>query len=1000
MKLNFLKFSALLVVIFFVSFTVSGQTITGIVTDEDGENLPGVSVVLKGTTSGVTTDVNGKYSINVIGNESILIYSFVGYKPVEEPVGNRSVIDISMGADDQLLDEVIVVGYGTQKKKDLTGSVASANLEAFKEAPNTSVLQSLQGSLPGVQIGQTTTAGAEPSISVRGQNTLSGNTNPLIIVDGIMYRGRITDLNPSDIKSIDVLKDPSSKAIYGAQAANGVVLITTIKGKSAKKPTVSYSTFYSTQSPSQDARLLNREEILQKVRDVEYRNAYLAPDFTQPNPDWDFSNSELLPLLRNGIDNNTNFDWWGESTSPGYIANHVLNFGGGSESTTYFISGGRTDQRGFIQGDRFARTTARMNIQTDITNWLSIGVNSFGSFSDFSGVSPDMNTLARTSPLVNSRDENGDFIINHLGDNILNPFLTSAADDRDLANNISANAFLVIKVPQIEGLSYRLNYGNNYRWSKQSNSNIYGAGLSGSAFKNNSSVSDVMLDNILTFDRRFNTNHNINITAVAGFNTIDAESVSARGENFSNLGLSYNSLEQAVLQFVSSSAYSEANVYQMGRVNYGFKDRYLLTATLRRDGYSGFAKNNKFGLFPSLGLGWVISEESFMKSSYVDYLKFRASYGQNGNQTGRYSSLARLSAGESSRYVFGDGGQTSIGQSVASLSNNDLTWETTTGINLGIDFNILKKLSGSLDYYNTQTTDLLYSLRLPQLTGFSGITTNIGEIRNNGFEAILNYKALQKESFSWDITANFSANNNRIESLLGIDADNDGVEDDLVASNLFIGRSIGTIFDYQVDGIYQIGDDIPQGYFPGTYRIVDQNGDGVITPLDDRTVLGRAEPAYRFGIQNTVAYKGFTLRLFINSVQGGKNAYLQANHPFGVAGTTGTAQNQNWYNNFDYWSSVNPTGKYPQPWQIAQIRPVAYFSRNFIRLQDISLAYNFSPELTKKAGMQNLKLFVSGKNLLTFTNWDGWDPETGQGIGNNQGFPVMRGYTLGLDVSF
>jgi TonB-linked SusC/RagA family outer membrane protein len=438
----------------------------------------------------------------------------------------------------------------------------------------------------------------------------------------------------------------------------------------------------------------------------------------------------------------------------------------------------------------------------------------------------------------------------------------------------------------------------------------------------------------------------------------------------------------------------------MGRVNYGFKDRYLLTATLRRDGYSGFAKNNKFGLFPSLGLGWVVSDEPFFKKTGIDYLKFRASYGQNGNQTSRYSSLARLSAGEGSRYVFGDGGQTSIGQSVASLANNDLTWETTTGTNIGIDFNLLKRISGSLDYYNTRTNDLLYNLALPQLTGFSNITTNLGEIRNTGFEAIVNYNAIKKNSFRWDITANFSTNNNRIESLLGIDDDGDGIEDDLVASGLFIGRSIGTIFDFQTDGIYQIGDDIPAGFFPGTYRIVDQNNDGVINPLDDRVFLGQTEPAYRFGIQNTIAYKGFTMRLFIHSVQGAKNRYRQANHPFGVAGTTGTAQNSNWFNNFDYWSSVNPDGQYPQPWQIAQVRPVAYFSRNFVRLQDISLAYDFTPALIKKVGMQNLKLFVSGKNLMTITQWDGWDPETGQGIGNNQGFPLMKGFTAGLDVSF
>ncbi len=512
-----------------------------------------------------------------------------------------------------------------------------------------------------------------------------------------------------------------------------------------------------------------------------------------------------------------------------------------------------------------------------------------------------------------------------------------------------------------------------------------------------------MLDNIITYDKKINQDHSLKVTLVSGYNTVDYEATRASGSDIPNLGLSYNSLEQAIIQEISSDAWSESSIYQMGRVNYNFRNKYLLTGTVRRDGFSGFARNKKFGIFPSIGAGWVVSEESFFKVPVIEYLKIRGSYGVNGNQTGRYTSLARISAEESSKYVFGDGSSTSIGQSVSSLPNNDLGWETTAGFNLGLDFAILNnRIRGNVEYYTTKTTDLLWNKVLPTMTGFNQIKTNLGEIANQGLEFAIQTTPIKTSVFSWDLDVNFSTNKNKIVKLLGEDLNGDGKEDDLVSSNLFIGESIGTIYDYEVNGIYQLTDVIPAGYGLGRYRIVDQNpGDTyAISVEEDRKILGRKEPAYMFGIQNTFAYKNFTLRIFVNSIQGGKDGYLKANNPDGMPGTTGTAQNQNWFNFYDYWSVSNPNAKYPVSWIPTAIGGSAYYSRSFVRLQDVSLAYNLKSVTVKQIGLKGLKVFVSGKNLLTFTKWDGWDPETGQGIGNNQGYPVMKSLSAGIEVSF
>ena len=978
------------------------QTLKGKIIDENQQVLPGVNVVEKGTTNGTSTDANGAFSINLSGKESILVVSFVGYTPQEIPVNNRTSLNITMKTDNRLLNEVVVVGYGTQKKKDLTGSIASANLEAFRESPNVSILQSLKGSLPGLTISQTNRPGQEASINIRGTSTLNGNTSPLIIVDGLIYSGRLSDINPSDVASVDVLKDPSSKAVYGSQAANGVVLVTTKTGRTAQKPTITYSGSYAASSPTVDARLLNRAEFLDKVRNIEYKNAFTqASGYKEVNPAWTFANSDFLPPNIFGANTTNDFDWFGALTQPSLLNNHSIGISGGSDKTSYFLSAGYTGEKGFIVNDNYKRYTLRLNLDTEVTKWLTIGANTSAAFTDFSGDAPSVDNIVTTSPLINPMDDNGNYIINPLGDFNTNPFLTITNDNYEVQSRLVGNFYSIFKIPGLPGFSYRVNFGNNLKYFKTYSSSIYGAGRTGEASKNDATQYEQTLDNIFNYTKSFGK-HNINATAVYGYNTAKFNRTTATGTGFSDLTLSYNNLALATIQKISSEAWDESLLYQMGSIAYNYGSKYLLKATVRRDGFSGFSENNKTGIFPSVGFGWVVSEEKFFKVPLIDFLKIRGSYGENGNKVARYSSLARVVADDASKYVFGDGGSTSLGQSVSTLANKDLRWERTKGINIGADFAILgNRIDGNVEYYNSTTNDLLWSKVLPQTSGFASVLTNIGELNNTGFEFMLHGVPLKTNDLKWDLTINFSRNKNKIVKLLGEDLNQDGKEDDLIASGLFIGKPIGTIYNYEVQGVYGLNDTKLAGFDPGSYNVKDQDGDGKITPEKDRVILGQREAAYTVGVQNTLSYRQFTFRVFISSIQGGKNGYLSANHLDGYNGTKGNASNSNAFNFAQYWSPNNPDAKYANPWVGTPVPSArAYFQRNFTRVQDVSLSYNVDSKLLKKVNAQNMKVFISAKNPLTLTDWEGWDPETGQGVSSFQPFPVMKSYSFGLELSF
>lgn len=989
-------------------------SVSGTVTDASTkEPMPGANILVKGTFVGTITDGNGKYSINIPEKNAVLAFSFVGYVTKEVPYTGTSIIDVAIEPQVTGLDEVVVVGYGTMKKSDLTGSVTRANIESFRESPNVSLTQSLQGIVPGLNVGQVTTAGQDASISIRGRTTISGTTSPLIVLDGVIYRGNLIDISSSDIESIDVLKDASSTAIYGSQASNGILIITSKKGVDLGKPVVSYSGSFSFQLPSYAVKLGNTEDYINKIKTMYLNTAYLPPDYIEENPSFNVSTYLADKNAVDGYAAGVDTDWWKLLTrANGYIQDNTLSIRGKSGLSNYFFSISDLDQVNILINDKYKRYSVRLNLENDITKWMKLGVQSFITASDYSGASPSMSDVQNLPPCVAVYDANNQ-LIQYPYKGVVNPLLQVQQDNLDKRLNIFGNFYADVTIPFIKGLNYRANFSQNLITSRQYNFNKTALNFQGSGSKNYSNEYDWTFDNILSYKRTFN-DHSLDATLVYGIEHREGEGANATAQIFLNDALSYNGLEagQADQRLLSSSAWDENSLYTMGRLHYGYKNKYLVTGTIRRDGFSGFGANNKVGYFPSFALGWVVSEEAFLKNkfSWLNQLKLRLSYGTNGNRTvGRYATLAKLSS--AARYLYGDGAPAVLAQWVSALANSDLKWERTTTSNLGIDYSLFdNRLSGSIESYIGNTSDILYNIDIPVVNGFGSIATNIGKMRNTGIEFSINGNPIRKKDFRWDVSFNFSLNRNKVVSINGTDVNGDGIEDNIISSDpgnsVFMGKPYGVWYDYDIYGMWQISDlgNIPTGFTFGTYKIRDISGpngipDGSWTAAYDRTIVCYKDPSYRFSLLNSFKYQNFEFKFFINSVQGGKDYYKTI-----AAGNWANIDNlkQNNSPNWDWWTPENPDAKYRRIGDYS--KPVGesvqpYSSRSFVRLQDLSLSYQFKPQFLNKLGIRDLKLYVSGKNLKTWTKWEGWDPETGASLLAG-GYPVMKSYSIGINVEF
>ena len=1013
-----LKYILLLIGMIYYFPTYGQETIevSGVVIDAESEMpLPGVSIVVQNSNQGTTTDFDGNYSINVDPDET-LVFSYVGFETVEIPVMGRTDIDVSLETDQNALEEVVVVGYGTRKKSDLTGAVASADLETFREQGNTSIVQSLQGTVAGLNVGASTEAGEGLNISIRGNNTLGAgaNTSPLIVVDGIIYRGSLNDLNPDDVESIDVLKDASSTAIYGSQASNGVVIVTTRSGQGTGKPTFNFSSRYSIREDANRLEYGTGEDYLEQWRAFDWELAYPQSPTYDPNYD---PVDRLDPNERLGLENGTNVDWQDLLTQQGFLVNHNLSIAGNSEDITYFVSGSYLDEAGIIRGDDYSKITGRVNLEMKLNNWLKIGTNSFVTTADHSG--RELNRSGYTfAPFVAPYDENGNIIVQPTSRGI-SPLLAANDLDEDKRLHLNSTLYTIIDVPWMEGLSYRMNYNNSYRTRRHNQFLYENVEVPSQGRKDFFLQNDWTLDNIVSYDTEINDVHSINATLVYGREERFIESTEAFGTDFSSELLGFNNLTLADLEFIESAAEDESSIYQMARLNYGYDDKYFVTGTVRRDGFSGFGAENKFAIFPSVALAWTISEENFFENinETVSNFRLRASYGESGKRgLNRYTTLARVAQNDA--YIFGDGGGTVPGQEQTSIASPNLKWETTTGINIGLDFGLLKnRITGNIEYYNNDTEDIIVNIQIPSVNGFTNTNVNLGKVHNSGLEFSINSTNVILNDFSWSSMVNFATNENEVVSVLGKDDNEDGIEDDIIETDgaqigqgqygFFIGESLGTIYHFQIDPdnpIYQIGDDIPGGYEAGYYRLVDQNGDGTITSADDKVILGKQEPAYRFSILNSFKYKNFGLDVFINSIQGGKNGYLGTDNYWNVSQWDfgGRGQVTGLYPQvIDYWTPANPDSEGPTIRYGGESKPaeaILLRDRSFIRLQNVNLSYTLNPELVERIGINNLTFNVSGNNLVTWTDWKGLDPETNSGISRDR--PVLRSYTMGVNFSF
>ncbi|MDR7130905.1 TonB-linked SusC/RagA family outer membrane protein [Algoriphagus sp. 4150] len=966
---------------------VKGKVTTG----DDPMGLPGVNVLLKGTAIGAVTDIDGNYSINVPDDGGVLVFSMIGFESIEEEIGNRSEINLVMREDIAGLEEVVVVGYGTQVRRNITGSISSADLSGSND--DVTVTEAMVG-IPGVQFNETGRPGQVGNILIRGQNSLSGSNSPLIVLDGIIFGGNLNDINPRDVQAMEILKDASSTAIYGSRAANGVILITSKSG-TTETPSISLNTYTGVSEWASELKLLSPDRYLQRRLDWR-RQSGLEAD---PNSIENYISSTEAENYRNGNSINP----WKEISQQGRSSAIDLNISGRTKATNYFLSASVSDDKGLIHNDNQKRNTFRVNITSTIKPWLQIGTNTMFSHRDLSGVSASVRDAYRMSPLGTMYYDDGSPTQFPVPDEQAagNPMRTTLlSDNEEISENLFSNFFAKIDAPFLEGLSYRVNFSPSYQWSHEYNFVHQDKNVSfnnTSASKLNERQYNWVLENILTYTKSIGKDHNFDLTLLLGRNHMEAETTLAAGEQFNVDVLGFNNLGLGEIQRINSSAYAVDMVSYMARLNYQFKNRYLLTLTARKDGSSVFSVNNKYATFPSGSLAWIVTDEGFMGNvNFLDMLKLRASYGAVGNQA--IEPYQSLTLSSTQRYVFGDGGGSSLGVVTSTLGNDDLTWETTKTANFAVDFELFqRRIAGTIEYYNSNTENLLVRRNIPIMNGYTSILTNVGEVNNRGIELSLSTDNIRKEQFNWSTDFTFSHNKNEIVHLFKTDLNGDGREDDNIANSWFIGKPINSYYDYAFDGIYQEGDeDIPAGSQAGFVRVKDLNGDGVITP-DDRTVVGSGNiPKYQFGLRNNFTYNNFSLSIFINAMQGWIAPFNLIN-PL-VPGRSLNQLDAGW------WTPENQSTDRPSLTYSNPLQTNWYMSRDFVRLRDVTFSYEFNRTMLDKLKLSGLKVYVTGKNLATITDWLGTDPENGGSYTSEQGsdnlYPMPKTFLVGLNVSF
>lgn len=964
-----------------------GYSVSGVVKDERGSPMPGVSVQVQGTQNGVMTDVDGRYQIAFNESNAVLVFSFIGYESISLSVDGRTTLDVAMVPSVTSLDEVVVIGYGTARRDDLTGSISSIRTKDLPNFPRTNIGQALQGLAAGVHVQQNSgQPGAGMQIRIRGTNSIQGSNEPLWIIDG--FPGDQVFLNPADIESIEILKDASATAIYGSRGANGVVIVTTKQGREG--PTrVDVSSSYSVQHVAKKLDLMNGREY------AELFNIYTAAEAGTP-----YFTQEQINGFGKGV------DWQDLIFRAAPVHDHSFNISGGNSRTRVAVGGSVLDQTGIIQNSDYRRLVMRGKINHDITDNIEVSFNAILNRIDQQTIN-EQNVIAWTlsaPPTVGPYLDNGSYrLLNTVypfsPDDLGNPIAYfNEVTNKRYANNVMANMGLTIR--PIEGLSIRVSgnvsnidaRGDNYTSVNMPQQNS-------SASISVSNNLHFNFDNVITYNKKFNDDHALTLTGAITYENDVTTTVSASGSGFlSDVTETHNLGAAATINVPSSSRSEWTLMSYLGRANYSFKGKYLATATLRADGSSRYSTNNKWGVFPSAAVAWNFAEEDFMSDfGFISDGKLRVGYGVTGSSAiPPYYTLNMLSSG---KVGLGDALYTFFAP--GTRLPGDLKWESTSQVDVGLDIGLWNnRVRLTADYYVKQTKDLLNTVQLPLSLGYVTTLQNVGEIQNKGVEIQL-AAAVLDQRFKWDLSGNISFNRNKVVSLYG-GQDIQGTIYSVNADNNFInllqeGKPFGAFYGYKLEGFDENGHFLYQ----------DLNNDGQRLTPQDRTWIGDPNPNYIFGLTSRMSWNNFSLNIFLQGSVGND-----------IFGMSQIRQNYLYYTGFntlrevryDHWSPTNPDAKYPaiDYNTSAKYSDQFVFDGSYVRLKNIEIGYNVPVQSLDVNWLKGAFIFVSGQNLLTLTGYDWWDPEVNSKGGENsvnQGidhfsYPSAKGMTCGVKLSF
>lgn len=969
-----------------ISIAINAQekTITGNVSDVNTqETMPGVNIVIKGTTKGTITDIDGNFSVSASPTDTLVI-SYLGYLNEEVQVGSQTNIQISLSQDLKMLDEVVVVGYGTMKKSDVTGSIVSVKEEDITAIPTTNALEALQGKVAGLDItnnsGQT---GSGLSLNLRGQRSLYASNDPLIIIDGVDY-GTNLDVNPDDIASIEVLKDASSTAIYGSRGANGVIIITTKRGESGK-PRISYKTYYGS------------------VTAVDYPEFFLGDEYKEfareayrTTGQWESEEDDGLLKMNDLLNEETYLDWRDLLIQDGMSANHQFSVSGGAEKTNYMLSLNYVHEQGILEMDDLKRYGCRLSVDQELAKWAKTGINISYSYTDREIRNNPLNQANKMVPAGVPYNEDGTINIYPYNDGTTRSPLVDEMpgvwQDDEYTKRFFGSAYLQFTI--LKDINFKTSIAADIEdvfegvWADEETIQMGGS----RNFASNYDYAEdyLLMDNILSYSKDINA-HSIQVMVGNSISQNIATYNYSEGCDFATNTFLYHNMYSAQSDLLLESDYEKSQlVSYFGRLHYKLLDRYIVQFTMRWDGASVLGPGHKWAEFPSASLAWRVNKEDFMQGlTFLSDLKLRASYGVSGNSSvdaydtqGTYAKTV---------YTWGDD-ELASGYYPSTISNYALGWETTATTDIGLDLALFRnRIVLNADYYQQHTYDNIYEGKLPATSGYADLVENIGDTENKGIELSLATVNMHTASdFKWTSNITFAHNKEKIVKLNG------ETERDLV-DDLFVGAPLDVYYCYEKVGIWQQEDSLlaaSYGYRPGDIRIKDYNNDGQITP-EDKVIVGQQRPKWTGGLQNTFSYKGVELSFFIYA-RVGQTIDFEGYHWDGY-----------WYNGtasgvkVDYWTPDNPTNEFPRPDAKATYKTeneaLQYVDGSFVKLRDITLAYNLPVKFIEKAHISSFRIYTTMKNyFMLYTSIDGYDTERGGGLS----YPMTKQWLFGLNVEF